>query len=121
MDPQLFRQVLSNLLHNALEANPNRKVPFRLSLGTRSEFAVLDFENEGVLIDSQMRDRIFEPYVSSKDSESNFGLGLAIARKIVLEHGGDIRLDDCTTGVRFKIELPLNGETDGKSISNSFS
>jgi signal transduction histidine kinase len=77
------------------------------------------FENEGICIDPGLRDKIFEPYVSTKGTDSNFGLGLAISRKIILEHGGDIRVNDCSTGAQFIIEMPLNGEGYGKSVQNT--
>jgi signal transduction histidine kinase len=54
------------------------------------------------------RDRIFEPYVTSK--ETGTGLGLAIAKKIALDHGGNVVADverAPTGGARFVLTLPL--------------
>ena len=53
------------------------------------------------------RERIFEPYVTTKATGT--GLGLAIAKKIALEHGGDLAVADApapTGGARFSITLP---------------
>jgi len=115
-DPNLLRQVFSNLISNAVEANPNQTVPIRISILANESTVSLTFENQGVCLDVGMREKIFEPYVSTKGTESNFGLGLAIVRKIILEHGGDIRSDDCSTGAKFIIELPLSGDDYGKSV-----
>ena len=56
------------------------------------------------------RDKIFEPYVTTKATGT--GLGLAIARKIAIEHGGELSLAPSkapTGGARFVITLPLRG------------
>jgi len=53
------------------------------------------------------RERIFDPYVTTK--ENGTGLGLAIVRKIVLDHGGDVHVDDQASplgGARFVVTLP---------------
>ena len=62
-----------------------------------------------------MRERIFDPYFTSKAQGT--GLGLAIVRKIVLDHGGDIRLDDKPSplgGARFVVTLPT---ADGERMT----
>jgi signal transduction histidine kinase len=56
------------------------------------------------------RDKIFEPYVTTKSTGT--GLGLAIARKIAIEHGGELALATSrapTGGARFVVTLPLRG------------
>jgi signal transduction histidine kinase len=66
--------------------------------------------NTGNTVPLALVERIFEPYVSGHDpGKTNSGLGLAIARKIALDHGGDLRLiqNDAAAGVAFQFEVPL--------------
>ena len=59
------------------------------------------------------RERIFDPYVTTK--EHGTGLGLAIVRKVVFEHGGDVRIADGPSpigGARFLITLPAAPPAD---------
>jgi C4-dicarboxylate-specific signal transduction histidine kinase len=57
-----------------------------------------------------MRQRLFEPFASSKPEDQGAGLGLYISRNIVEELGGVIRLADSEAGARFVVELPIAGE-----------
>ena len=109
-DAKLLRDLLFNLVKNAAEANDGST---QVTLHTLSEqgMAVLLLHNTGQPIPAELGASIFEPYVSVKKGEgrSNMGLGLTIARKIALDHGGDLRLDETTPqkGVTFRLELPL--------------
>jgi signal transduction histidine kinase len=67
-------------------------------------------DDHGKGVADASRDKIFEPYVTTKASGT--GLGLAIARKVALEHGGDLVLAPHrapTGGARFVVSLPLRG------------
>ena len=59
-----------------------------------------------------MRDRIFQPFVTTRDVGSGTGLGLSAARGIIEAHGGRLTLEASTTGARFRILLPALKETD---------
>src|SRR5207253_6175882 len=105
-DPEQLQQVLVNLMLNALDAMPTGgvlEVHLRRSLEGRVEIAVLD---TGPGIPEHMASRLFEPFVSSK--ETGLGLGLVTSRRIVEDHGGTItgatRTD--TRGAVFTIRLP---------------
>lgn len=80
-----LRQILHNLLKNALEATPDGTVVLR-TLNDGSGFVELQVRDQGPGFDPDLLDRIFEPYITSKPRGS--GLGLAIVKKIVEEHGG---------------------------------
>jgi signal transduction histidine kinase len=61
--------------------------------------------DEGPGVQHTDRERIFEPYISGK--QEGTGLGLAMVKNIVQEHGGRITVSDSTSGgARFDIELP---------------
>ncbi len=55
-----------------------------------------------------MRDRLFEPYTTTRGLGEGMGLGLAISLKILLDHGGDLELlDSSAKGTTFALSLPL--------------
>ena len=65
------------------------------------------FEDNGPGIDPELKDKIFDPYISSKSS--GMGLGLAIVRRITEEHSGIIFVEEAA-GARFVIDLPAWGK-----------
>ncbi len=69
--------------------------------------AVISVEDSGAGVAEAVRDRVFEPYVTTK--EHGTGLGLAITMKIIVEHGGTLSVDASPEfgGARFTITLPL--------------
>jgi signal transduction histidine kinase len=103
-DPDLLRQVLDNLLRNALEALPTGgRFEIRLSpdpAGTR-----LILTNDGLQLDADALPRVLEPWFTTKPNGT--GLGLAISLRIVQAHGGDLRVDTPTPGrLRVQVFLP---------------
>ena len=67
-------------------------------------------EDNGPGVPAADRQRIFDPYVTTKPQGT--GLGLAIVRKIVIDHGGDISVaaePSALGGARFEVEIPLAG------------
>ena len=100
---QLVRAV-SNILENGLEAMPERG---NLTV-TAKEFAgrvVLQFTDTGVGMDEVTKDKIFNPFFTTKDTGT--GLGLAMTHKIVQEHGGDIEVESVVgKGTTFTLTLP---------------
>jgi len=110
-DRMLLRNVLSNLVENAVQAaeaaarKPEIRIGVSHSPADRGARLTVDDNGPGVPADA--RERIFDPYVTTK--EHGTGLGLAIVRKIVLDHGGDVRVDDQPSplgGARFVVTLP---------------
>jgi nitrogen-specific signal transduction histidine kinase len=68
--------------------------------------SMVSIVNDGPPVPSDIADRIFDPYVSTKGDRDNMGLGLAIVRKIVIEHGGDIEYQEQGGHPCFLITLP---------------
>jgi two-component system sensor histidine kinase HydH len=93
-DEQL-RQVLMNLTLNALEATP-RGGRIEISAQRRTEDVCVSVENSGGKILPAVRQRIFEPFFSTKAGGS--GLGLPIVHAIVTQHGGEISVEDSKLG-----------------------
>jgi signal transduction histidine kinase len=106
IDATLFRQVLANLVRNGIEANPQRRVRFTLTLEQEPAGSLLVVANDGVPVPDEIAPRMFDPYISGKPGKDNMGLGLAIVKKVVLEHGGDIRYRQRAEHPEFLITLP---------------
>lgn len=94
LDTAAMHQALMNVLTNAIEAVPARKGVITVStrFQPRPPVAEIRISDNGPGIDPQWRDRLFEPFSSSKGQRGT-GLGLAVTRKIVEQHGGRIVLD----------------------------
>ena len=106
LDRALMRRVLSNLCLNAIEASRPERARIHLGVARTRDRAVLTVADEGPGIHRDVRDRIFDPYFTTKGSGT--GLGLAIVKKIVLQHGGDIQAGERPGGgASFAIALPL--------------
>ena len=105
MDAEQMKQVLLNLILNALDAMPDggRLSISATQIGEELEIVVHD---TGKGIDPTVRNSLFSPFVTTKARGS--GLGLAIAHRLVSQHGGQITADDSTlNGAIFRIRLPL--------------
>lgn len=106
-DPEEVQRVLINLVSNALEAMPQGGrlcVAVREAEG-RAEILV---EDSGAGLSAEARERLFEPYFTTRSHGT--GLGLAICKRVVDDLGGEIRLEPATPegkGTRVRIRLPL--------------
>jgi two-component system NtrC family sensor kinase len=109
-DPRKLQQVLLNLLVNASEAMPaGGTVRIEASLEPDGRRVVLSVADTGSGIPAEIRERIFEPFYSTKEGRTD-GLGLAISWNIVEQHGGVIELDsEVGRGTTFRIKLPVRG------------
>jgi len=104
-DPDMLRRALVNLVGNAVDAMPNGGT-LSVSTGHRPDgrYSVV-VEDTGVGISPDARERIFEPYFTTK--ASGLGLGLILTKKIVDAHGGEIHVDSVPgKGTRIEIALP---------------
>lgn len=111
IDAQMLRRVLFNLIRNAAQAllaQANRDGRVRVRLSQDGEFWNLDVEDNGPGIPAELRETVFDPYVTTKDDGT--GLGLSIVKKIVIEHGGTIRAEKSELGgARLRVRLPILG------------
>jgi signal transduction histidine kinase len=111
-DRDRIKQVLLNLVLNALQAMP---AGGKLTLGARASggAVTLSVTDSGSGIPPEVLPRLFEPYVTTK--AKGLGLGLAIARRIVEAHGGRIEAENRPEGgSRFRVTLPLGGARDAR-------
>lgn len=125
-DPDRLGQVVLNLVVNAQQAmssmamgdaKPGTNQPRHLRLSTgfipalRGQPAQvwLRAQDSGPGVPATLRDRIFDPYFTTKPEGSGTGLGLAVSRSIAREHGGDLVLESSDHGACFCLTLPVNG------------
>ncbi len=107
-----LEQVLLNLLLNAADAVPDDGGQIILKAMATTSVVRIVIEDNGGGIDPAIRDRLFEPFVTTKEVGRGTGLGLAVCRGLVESAGGLIKLQDGPRGARFVLELPLAGEDD---------
>jgi nitrogen fixation/metabolism regulation signal transduction histidine kinase len=109
-DPLRLRQVIHNLVKNALEALEGRG-DGRIEVSTSRpddpdlDLVQLKVVDNGPGFEEEVRDRLFEPYVTGKAKGT--GLGLAIVKKIIEEHGGIIAAENTGSGALIRIRLPV--------------
>ncbi len=105
-DPDHLRQVLVNLLLNAAQAMAGRG-QLALALVRVEDQVELVVDDNGPGIPLLDRERIFQPFVTTKGPGEGTGLGLALCRKLIEAHGGRISADDSPLGgARLRLRLP---------------
>ncbi|HEY0766540.1 MAG TPA: ATP-binding protein [Steroidobacteraceae bacterium] len=114
-DRSRVRQILNNLVTNALEAldgvdTPTLEISTRLESSADAEYAGVTVCDNGPGFQRELLGKVFDPYVTSKPKGT--GLGLAIVKKIVEEHGGRIDADNRPEGgARVRVVLPVKDST----------
>jgi signal transduction histidine kinase len=124
--PDQLQQVLINLLLNAVEAmddggrvavetaTETRKRP-GLELAPAQPYVRVSIRDSGPGIPEEHRDKIFEPFYTSKDGEGGTGLGLAVSHGIIKEHDGWIEIDEAPGGGSiFSVWLPVVDRHSGE-------
>ncbi|MGA8658652.1 MAG: HAMP domain-containing sensor histidine kinase [Chthoniobacterales bacterium] len=102
-DEQQLARALHNLVANAVRhAPPNGRV--KVTAAIENGWLGISVEDSGPGVPDELKEKIFEPFVSSRSEGS--GLGLAIAREIVEAHAGTLRCVNGRKGARFEIRLP---------------
>ena len=98
-DRDQLRQVLANLCTNSANAGA-------ASVSFAVNGPAVDVTDDGSGIPESIRPRIFDPYITTRRVGEGMGLGLAISRKILLDHGGDLALVETTErGTTFRLTL----------------
>ncbi len=109
-DPQLIRQVILNLIKNAAEASEQRTatIILRIVVTAESSTVKVEVEDDGPGIPASDLERIWEAYFTSKHTGPNpgMGLGLAISRKIAIDHRGELSVRSRAGQTTFQLLLP---------------
>jgi signal transduction histidine kinase len=102
-DPSKVRRALDNLILNAIQHTP-RGGEIVVAAGRRNDRLVFRVSDTGDGVSDDIKDRLFEPFVSARADGT--GLGLAIVREIARAHHGDAQLGHSPVGASFEIDLP---------------
>jgi len=106
-NPSEMREALTNLVLNAVDAMPQGG-ELTISSFEMTNWIRIEIQDTGMGMSAHVKDRIFEPFFTTKGKNGN-GLGLSIVRRIVQEHGGDVRIESqAGKGSKFILLLPLS-------------
>jgi signal transduction histidine kinase len=116
VDPDRLRQVVQNLLHNAVRFAPaggQVTVIVRGGSGDQDRWVTVEVEDDGPGIPAEDLSRIFEPFYRVDPSRSRAsggtGMGLAVVKLLVQVHGGSVRAENRPSGgSRFIVQLPVS-------------
>lgn len=107
-----LNQVWTNLIDNAVDAMDGRGI-LRLRTSRDGDSVVVEVTDNGAGIPQEIRDRIFEPFVTTKPAGKGSGLGLENAKRIVeRRHGGTLSFTTGPNGTTFTVRLPLNAHVE---------
>jgi len=108
LDEGQIQQALLNIVINAIQAM-DRGGALRCRLGRAGAFATVGIEDTGPGIPPEVRDRIFDPFYTTR--QGGTGLGLYLTQRIVSEHKGYISVESSPSGTIFTIGLPAETQT----------
>ena len=117
LDRTQIQQVITNLIRNAMDAmRTSPKKELTISTGRRDGLIEVKVIDTGSGISNDVKNRLFEPFVTSKDD--GLGVGLAISKTIIEAHHGELTmLDNEPTGTVFLFRLPPGGRDDPEQSS----
>jgi signal transduction histidine kinase len=103
-----LNQVWTNIIDNAVDAMEGHG-KLKVKTSWEQNYVLVEIIDDGPGIPREVKDRIFEPFFTTKDVGEGTGLGLDIVRRVVVGHGGEIRVDSKPGETTFKVRLPTNG------------
>ena len=108
IDPDQIQQVFLNLVLNARDAMPDGG-SLDISVKQKDGQVEMSFADTGYGIDAEVRDKVFDPFFSTKGPTQGTGLGLSICYSIIKDHGGTIEIDSVKDkGTTFIIRIPVD-------------
>lgn len=112
-DPDRFRQVLFNILKNAVEAlEGNARGKIEISTSVANGFVIVTVEDDGPGIPRELIKRVFEPFFTTKPVGKGTGLGLSVSYGIMRDLKGEIRIESAPGHTRVELMVPV-GEGGG--------
>ncbi|HVW83708.1 MAG TPA: ATP-binding protein [Bryobacteraceae bacterium] len=104
VEPGRMERVFLNLISNSIEAMPDGgRIDIAAHRNGHDVLVCVDDTGPGV--PPSVRQRLFQPFVTS--GKNGLGLGLALSRQAVLDHGGDLWIEDAAAGAHFRLRLPF--------------
>jgi signal transduction histidine kinase len=109
-------QVLDNLIENAVRHGDARRNGLEIHLASGDHHATVQVRDHGPGIPHDLHERIFDRGVRLEPTTDGEGVGLPLARRLVRDHGGDLRCTDAPAGgARFVLSLPLRDRRSGSA------
>lgn len=124
-DSRAISQVILNILKNAVDAledSSNALIEIEVGTDSDSNSLAIEFKDNGPGIRPENVDQLFEPFFSTKPPGKGTGLGLALCKRVIQEHRGEIRIASRDAGgatVRIQMPLTLPPEDDGALAQRS--
>jgi len=123
-DPDYLKRVFQNLIGNSRDAMPEGgKITVTCSSGQgegNNETVVIRVSDTGTGIPNELTEKIFDPFYTTKKPGKGTGLGLALVRRIIMLHNGNITVEKTGfDGTVFRIELPISDEDSFESDTKS--
>jgi signal transduction histidine kinase len=100
-----IERVFLNLLDNALEVMPEGG-EIRIAARVLEDAVLVEVQDSGPGVSKEIRDQLFQPFVTY-GKKTGMGLGLALSRQTVLDHGGEMWVAESQAGAKFCLRLPL--------------
>jgi PAS domain S-box-containing protein len=107
-DPSLIEQVILNLITNAAEAmrNVEKAKKIEITSSMEGEYATITISDSGPGVALHLRDKIFDPFYTTKNGGT--GIGLSLSHRIITDHRGSLKVSSSKWGgAEFKIEIPV--------------
>lgn len=114
-DEGRLEQVLLNLLVNAIESMPDGG-SLSITVDMDTENGSVEISDTGPGVPEDLRDKIFDPYFTTKSTGT--GLGLALCDKIIRQHNGNLEFHSSPEGTTFQFAIPLAHHTSSMAQSN---
>ena len=119
--PTRLVQVILNLVMNALQSLPVRRTPqseIHVRTATHGRRVVIEVADSGTGVPLAERERIFEPFVTTKPIGQGTGLGLFVCRNIVRSYSGEVSVHDRPGGgALFRVSLPVAASVEAEGVS----
>ncbi|MEC8475674.1 MAG: HAMP domain-containing sensor histidine kinase, partial [Planctomycetota bacterium] len=115
INPQEIRQVVLNLLTNALQSL-NEDGSVQIYVTKTTENSTIRVVDNGCGMSPEVKRNLFEPFFTQRRNGGGTGLGLSISRRIVMQHGGSLQANSCGegTGSTLELSLPNTNQADLK-------
>jgi len=116
-EPRALNQVFLNLLKNAAEALEGRRGTIQVTARAEEGSVLVEILDDGPGISPEIRERLFEPFFTTREAGGGTGLGLSICRRIVREHGGDVEIGSgAAGGTRVSVRLPMRRRDESAAM-----
>jgi signal transduction histidine kinase len=119
VDTSALRQIVLNLLDNALKFGPAGQT-ITVTAGSASSEIYISIDDQGPGVPPADETRIWEPFYRVANHSASIGgtgIGLAIVKQLVVAHRGRVRVERGTSGARFTVELPSAGSSHVSAVS----